>query len=108
MLTSRGLAWLAGWVAGELEGGSLFVGDNDQQSATKPIENIEVSVDDDGVHLVTLTATFGEPEANFDWNVRGVVLADGTDIDRKVVDQGRKAEGSVWTLEIVLQFDGRT
>lgn len=42
---------------------------------------------------------FGENEAIFDWQERGVVTAQGVLIDRAVRDQGRKVLGAVWELE---------
>jgi hypothetical protein len=54
-----------------------------------------------GVQLV-LRATFGEQDAAFDWQERGVVSAQGVLIDRTVADQGRKVLGAIWQLEAAL------
>lgn len=51
-------------------------------------------------------ATFGEQEAAFDWQERGVVTAQGVLIDRAVADQGRKVLGAVWQLEARLRLVG--
>lgn len=53
---------------------------------------------------ITFHATFGEDVANFDWNERGVTSVQGVLLDRSVDDQGRKAPGTVWTLEAVLEL----
>lgn len=58
---------------------------------------------EDGVMLV-LRATFGEDVANFDWHERGVTSVQGVLIDRSVEDHGRKAPGTVWTLEAQLEL----
>ena len=49
-------------------------------------------------------ATFGEDKANFDWLERGVTSVQGVLIDRAVADHGRKAPGTVWTLEATLEL----
>lgn len=54
---------------------------------------------------LTLRATFGEQDGNFDWAERGVVTAQGVLLDRSVEDQGRKVLGAVWTLEAALDLD---
>lgn len=58
---------------------------------------------DDGIMLV-LRATFAEQVANFDWRERGVTSVQGVLIDRAVQDQGRKAPGTVWTLQAELEL----
>lgn len=56
--------------------------------------------------LITFRATFAEDAANFDWRERGVTSVQGVLIDRSVADQGRKAPGTIWTLEAALELDG--
>lgn len=53
---------------------------------------------------ITFRATFGEREAAFDWQERGVVTEQGVLLDRAVLDQGRKVLGSIWTLEASLDL----
>lgn len=53
---------------------------------------------------VTFQATFGEEKANFDWLERGVTSVQGVLIDRSVEDHGRKAAGSIWTLNAALDL----
>jgi hypothetical protein len=53
---------------------------------------------------VTFQATFGEDVANFDWLERGITSVQGVLIDRSVEDHGRKAAGSVWTLNAALDL----
>lgn len=57
--------------------------------------------DTQGVQLL-MRATFGEQDAAFDWQERGVVTAQGVLIDRSVQDQGRKVLGAIWQLEAAL------
>jgi hypothetical protein len=52
----------------------------------------------EGIGRVRFVATFGEDQAAFDWQERGVVTAQGVLIDRAVQDQGRKVLGAVWQL----------
>lgn len=59
----------------------------------------------DSVEFVAL-ATFGENEAAFEWQERGVVTNQGVLIDRAVSDQGRKVMGAVWQLEARLTLTG--
>lgn len=56
-----------------------------------------------GVALV-LRATFDEQTANFEWREKGLTSARGVLIDRTVGDQGRKAPGTRWTAEVVLEL----
>lgn len=54
---------------------------------------------------LVLRATFGEQQAIFDWQERGVVTAQGVLLDRSVKDQGRKVLGSVWVCEAALDLE---
>lgn len=58
---------------------------------------------DSGV-MIVLQSVFGEDNANFDWRERGFTSVQGVLIDRSVDDQGRKAPGSIWTLEAQLEL----
>jgi hypothetical protein len=53
---------------------------------------------------VSFQATFGERDAIFDWQERGVVTAQGVLIDRSVSDQGRKVLGQVWVVQANLDL----
>jgi hypothetical protein len=65
-----------------------------------------VSVDDESEGMrLSLRATFGEQDAAFDWQERGVVTAQGVLLDRSVRDQGRKVLGAVWQLQADLILD---
>lgn len=55
--------------------------------------------------VITFLATFGEDQAIFDWQERGVVTARGVLLDRAVGDQGRKVLGAVWQLRADLFLD---
>lgn len=118
--TMAGLDHLWQGVLPSLNSASLCVGnggdpmghDDDDLSgpltAERPVEEVEYlgHIEEDGriAHRVILRATFGEEAANFDWREIGVKLSDGTLIDRTIDDGGRKAQGSVWTLESVLDL----
>lgn len=58
----------------------------------------------DRVGRITLRATFGEADAAFDWQERGVVTAQGVLLDRAVSDQGRKVLGAIWECEATLDL----
>lgn len=100
MFTPDGLAWGARALAAGLAGSSLVVTDGSSK-AVAMVEAIEV-IDD----IVILRASFGEAEGNFEWKQRSVVLQDGTEVDRLVEDQGRKAPGSIWTAEARIALEG--
>lgn len=118
--TEGGLEWVAQQLRERLAGARIVVGDgetpvnsNDEElagaaTAEKVVEEIEivgrVEDGDRAVHRVILRTTFGENEANFDWRERGVLTSEGVLIDRAVADQGRKVQGSVWTLEAVVDL----
>lgn len=65
-----------------------------------------VDTDEGRVFRVTFQATFGEQVANFDWRERGITSVQGVLVDRSVGDQGRKAPGSVWTMQAALDLAG--
>jgi hypothetical protein len=113
----------AGTIADHLDAGRIVVGNG--SAAVTPSdtrlngsETAQAAMDagfprldgvvEDGArfHRVTFRATFAEDQANFDWLERGVVSAQGVLIDRSVQDQGRKAPGSIWTLEAALDLAG--
>jgi len=57
--------------------------------------------------IVKFRATFGPDEANFDW--REWTVANGSsdaavNLNRKVQDLGRKAEGTTWSIEVQLKI----
>jgi hypothetical protein len=62
---------------------------------------------DEGPDAVAINfrSTFGEDQAIFEWQERGVVSAQGVLIDRAVADGGRKPLGAVWTCEATLILD---
>jgi hypothetical protein len=84
-----------------VDGGRLRVR-NGTRSADAPIEAAEI----DGSTL-TVRATFGEQEANFEWAGHEVLLDDGSVLDRTDVDYGRKAATSVTTLEVAMELEAR-
>jgi hypothetical protein len=101
MLTPEGLARWAELLARDLQGGVVIVrdGDGSAQEAKAPIENAGAEAG-----AVTVLATFPEDAANFEWKVRYITTADGVIVDREALDMGRKAAGSVWRVEAVLEL----
>ena len=56
---------------------------------------------------VTFRSIFTSSEANFDWNEFTVVNASsdsGDNLNRKVEDEGTKASGQTWTLDLEITF----
>ena len=131
--TVVGLEWMWRMALGELrndEGGlsdhlskaRLIVGDSDEpwteaqerlvgeQTAYAtlddgyPRRDGMVQTDEGRACRVTFQATFGEDAATFDWLEAGVTSVQGVLIDRSVADRGRKAPGSVWTLNSALDL----
>lgn len=94
-VTPEGLRRMAELVLGQIA--ALEVSDGAEQSARSV--TIEAELTDEGLRLVS---EFDSGFANFDWRERRVILTDGTAFDVEAEDLGRKAEGSVWTLEIVV------
>jgi hypothetical protein len=103
VLTPEGASLLLAIAAGSsddsLAGGSIAVSDGTSR-AERPLDATP------GVQgaTVTLVATFGEQDANFEWAVADVLSARGVVVDHEVKDNGRKAAGAVWTLETVLEL----
>lgn len=97
-LTPDGAALAANALAEKLVGAELEVTDG-QQTARQPAI---VGVDGD---TILLTASFSEREANFEWTTRRVVMGAAV-IDEEAVDQGRKALGAVWVLEVAIEAGG--
>lgn len=108
MLTREGIDAQLRAQAALIEGGSIAVGTSSadesadhtelqgEQVASKPID--EILIDPDNA-LVIARVTFDGTEANFEWRERGVFDADGAMHERVVIDQGRKAAGTVWIAE---------
>lgn len=72
-----------------------------------PVVSTELIPGDDiavPVGRITFQATFGESQAVFDWQERGIMTAQGVLLDRAVSDQGRKPLGAVWTVGAVLEL----
>jgi hypothetical protein len=133
--TNVGLKWMWDMMAGQLrdadgtlndhlgsarivvgDGSSPFdlrderlAGENTAQAsldAGYPTVNLQAPGDDGRGHsVISFLATFGEDQAAFDWQERGVVTAQGVLLDRAVQDQGRKVLGAVWQLKADLFLD---
>jgi hypothetical protein len=103
MLTPQGAQLLLAIAAGasddSLAGGSIAVSDGTRRSE-RPLDN---PPDVQG-QTVTLTAVFGEQDANFEWASADVLSKNGVVVDREAKDNGRKAAGAVWTLQTVLEL----
>lgn len=106
MLTPEGLQRIWEIVARQsddsIKGGAIVVTDGtDSHSAT--IEEATVTLEGDTASLV-VAGTFSEDEGNFEWTNRQVVTAQGTVLDEDSEDGGRKAQGSVWSIEVSLDL----
>lgn len=102
MLTAEGAALLWAIASGasedSLAGASIVVSDGVLR-ARQPVIDISVT---EGT--LTLTAVFGEQDANFEWTTAEVLSANGVVVDLELADNGRKAAGAVWTYETALQL----
>jgi hypothetical protein len=99
VFTADGLGWLGGLVAPLLSDAVMVVSDGDQR-AEQPVSRAEL----DGPEI-TVSATFGEQDANFEWKVREVVLG-GVVLDRDEADGGRKVSGAIWEARTVISLAG--
>lgn len=106
MLTAEGIALLWNLAAGASEdsipGWSIVVSDGQVETPSTVAEAV-VTQTDDGAE-VTLTASYGEDEANHDWARRQVVSGAGVVVDTEDVDMGRKAQGTVSGIEVTLEL----
>lgn len=86
-----------------------LVGEETAQATLEPgYPTIALQAPGDDGHaagVISFLATFGEDQAAFDWQERGVVTAQGVLLDRSVQDQGRKVLGAVWQLRADLFLD---
>jgi hypothetical protein len=80
-----------------LQGGRVEVSDGKQTASAPCTATI------DGM-TVTVTAAFGETEANFDWRERRIFNEAGALIDVLIEDHGRKVAGSEWDLTAELEI----
>lgn len=98
MFTQAGLEWLAERLLAGAEGATIVVRGLDDQEATTPVTSTERI--DTAVHF---RGVFGENEANFEWTSRALVIG-GEEIDLDVEDMGRKVQGAIWNVEVVLSL----
>lgn len=101
MLTSEGAALLWEIVTGASTDEIIALRVTDGAATATAALDEPPSVDGD---VLTLVATFGDSDANFEWRERHVISRDGVLVDREVHDHGRKAQGAEWTLEATLQL----
>jgi hypothetical protein len=122
--TTVGLEWMWRMMLGELRdpdgtltdqlaSARIVVGNGSQEFAAGDTrlageQTAQVALDGepqvDGASI-TMRATFGEQDAIFDWQERGVVTAQGVLLDRSVADGGRKVLGSVWQVTATLTLE---
>lgn len=99
MLTEDGQAATRELYLGYLEGAVIRVYRNQEEWADAPLdEGFPVIRDDE----VVLQATFGEDVGNFTWRFQAVMVGDKA-FDYEPSEQGQKAAGSVWSLEIAIK-----
>lgn len=101
MLTSEGAALLWAIVTGTSTDRLIALRVSDGAATATAALDEPPRVDG---NVLTLVATFGETDANFEWRERLVISRDGVIVDREAHDHGRKAQGSEWTLEATLQL----
>jgi hypothetical protein len=53
---------------------------------------------------ITLSATFHEDQAVFEWSAREVQTATGVVLDRQEGDFGRKPASAVWVVDAVIEL----
>lgn len=99
MWTSSGLAFAATAVRERMGAATIEVADGQGESA-----QADAAVTVTGATIV-LSADFGEDEASFEWRERRVLAQDGTVLDEELADQGRKAPGAIWTVEVTLDVE---
>jgi hypothetical protein len=97
-MTTEGAAWIWTGLVDQLAGSRIVVV-NGTEKASAEVERTAV----DGREL-TLTATFGEDDANFEWTAREVVTSQGIVLDRQEGDFGRKPPGAIWVIDAVLEL----
>jgi predicted NUDIX family NTP pyrophosphohydrolase len=106
VLTPEGIALLWSLAAGASEdripGWSIVVSDGQTDTAAAVAEPVVAQTD--GGAEVTLTASYGEGEANHEWARRQVVSGGGVVVDTEDVDMGRKAQGTVSGIEVTLEL----
>lgn len=94
-LTPDGQSVVASLFAGALAGSVIRISGADETAEVAA----ELAMSENGE--IVLRAEFGELAANFDWQVRDVVTADGVVVDRDAeTDMGRKPIGAIWTVEV--------
>lgn len=98
MLSDRQRLRLAQGLLADLEGGFMEAV-NGTQSARVPLQEIAATVNG-----VTVVATFGELDANFEWSDRRILTADGELVDSDPGDHGRKVMGAVWTVQAQIEL----
>lgn len=77
------------------------------QGSSKTYKAMESSYPSIASQTVTFRAVFGSTDANNAWQEFTVVNANsdtGVNLNRKVSDQGTKASGQTWTLDLAITF----
>lgn len=78
-----------------------------QAPTNKLYKAMEASYPQRSAQTVTWRSVFGSAEANFDWNEFTVANGNSdaaVNLNRKVSDQGTKASGQTWTLDLAIAF----
>jgi hypothetical protein len=76
-----------------------------QASTNKAFKAMESSYPSRANQTLTFRSVFGSSDGNFSWQEFTIVNANsdsGTNLNRKVSDQGTKVSGQVWTVDVAL------
>jgi hypothetical protein len=77
------------------------------QGSSKTFKGMESSYPSISGQTVTFRAVFGSADANNAWQEFTVVNSNsdtGVNLNRRVLDQGTKASGQTWTLDLAITF----
>jgi hypothetical protein len=107
LLLNEGIALLLDLLIGA--GGTVYSNANAYigvgDSATAAFKAMESSYPSRANQTLTFRSVFGSSDGNFSWQEFTIVNANsdsGTNLNRKVSDQGTKVSGQVWTVDVAL------
>ncbi len=101
MLTQQGAAQIWRLVSGDSDDRitSVRVSNTTGDTASVAVRVLEI-IPQAGSAVLRAHASFGEFDANFEWQRRELVTGEGVVIDATAEDFGRKVLGAVWDVEI--------
>jgi len=114
---TEALKLIAGLTADAYSNANAYIGVGDSSTAAaaaqtglqaetnKLYKGMETSYPDVTDQTITFRSVFGSSDANYDWNEFTVINAAtdaGDNLNRKVSDQGTKASGQTWTVDVAI------